>query len=88
MNVAQTRRWPELSGGSAVASRRLSPDASITLTERLLLEDKENRVDELHVLDVVVDHVERDEALRGSSARYSRRPDYLNAAPRVCPRER
>jgi hypothetical protein len=32
-------------------------------TERLLLEDQKDGVDELDVLDVVVDHVVRDESL-------------------------
>lgn len=67
-SVVQARRWPGSSGGSAAARQRLISKARITLTKRLLLEDKENRVNELDVFDVVVDHVERDEALRSPSA--------------------
>jgi hypothetical protein len=67
-SVAQTRRWPGLSGGSAAACQTPSSEGRTTLTERLLLEDKENRVNELDIFDVVVDHVEGDEALRDPSA--------------------
>lgn len=38
-------------------------DGVVVLTERLLLEDEEDGVNELNVFDVVVDHVEGDESL-------------------------
>jgi uncharacterized protein YifE (UPF0438 family) len=47
-------------------------DGVVVLTERLLLEDEEDGVNELNVFDVVVDHVEGDESLFVSFCRSQR----------------